>query len=166
MYRNSVWCLVRQPFGALARLLMASLIPTAVYAQAAPAPQGTPAPNPWTFHSDAAVVLNFIKPDKTTDFEEIVRRIKETLAATTDATRKQQAAGWKIFKAVESGPAGSVIYVSVMDPVSKGADYSVGTLLVEASGEDSRTTVPKYLGAFSTPAVNLLHLTLVNDLGK
>lgn len=141
-------------------------MPTAVHAQAAPAQQATPAPNPWTFQTDAGVVLNFVKPDKTTDFEWIVRRIKEALAATNNAGRKQQAAGWKIFKAAELGPSGSVIYVSVMDPVAKGGDYSVGTLLVEASGEDIRATVTKYLEAFSTPAANLLHLTLVNDLGK
>lgn len=166
MCRNSASCLVRRSFGALARLLLASLIPTALYAQAAPARQATPSPNPWTFQTDAGVILNFVMPDKTTDFEWIVRKIKEALAATNNAGRKQQAAGWKIFKAAELGPRGSVIYVSVMDPVAKDSDYSVGTLLVETSGEDSRTTVTKYLEAFSTPAVNLLHLTLVNDLGR
>ena len=166
MCRNSASCRVRQPFGALIRLLLVSLIPTAAYAQAAPPQQATPAPNPWTFRTDAGVILNFIKPDKTADFEGIVKRVKDELAATNNAGRKQQAAGWKIFKAAESGPNGSVIYVSVMDPVAKGSDYSIGTLLVDASGEDIRTTVTKYLEAFSTSAVNLLHLTLVNDLGK
>ena len=57
-----------------------------------------------------------------------------------------------------------MIYVSVMDPAAKDIDYSVGSLLLEASGDESPTTITKYLGAFSS--VNLLHLTLVNDFGK
>ncbi len=43
--------------------------------------------------------------------------------------RNQQGWGWKIFKAAEPGPNGSVLYVFVMDPAVKGADYGVAKIL-------------------------------------
>ena len=45
--------------------------------------------------------------------------------------RKQQAASWKILKATEPGPAGAVLYLFVMDPVVKDADYTVSRILAE-----------------------------------
>jgi len=46
------------------------------------------------FASDAGIVLNFIKPDKTADFEMIVSKLKEALAKSDKPERKQQAASW------------------------------------------------------------------------
>ena len=118
-------------------------------------------------------MLLFIKPDKTADFETILTRVKDALARSDKPERRQQAAGWRVFKARETGPGAVAIYVSVMDPVAKDADYSLGALLSEASagaatagasGADLRTSVyAKYLDAFGNPAVNLFHLTAVAD---
>jgi hypothetical protein len=139
-----------------------------------PAREATPAANPWTFSSDAGLMLIFIKPDKTADFETILTRMKDTLLKSDKPQRRQQAAGWKVFKARETGPGAVAIYVSVMDPVVKDADYSLGALLTEASstaaapvGVDVRTAVyTKYLDAFGNPAINLFHLTAVADLAR
>ena len=71
------------------------------------------------------MVLNFVKTEKTADFEAIIVRLKEALAKSDKPERKQQAASWKVFKAVEPGPPGSALYVFIVDPPVKGADYTV-----------------------------------------
>jgi len=78
-----------------------------------------------------------VKPDKTADFEMIMGRVKDALAKNPDPVRKQQAASWKVFKAVEPGaplPDGSraVLYIFVMDPTVKNADYTITKILAEA----------------------------------
>ena len=140
-----------------------------VFAQATPAaaPAQAAAPNPFVFPGDGGVILNFVKADKTTDFEMVLGKVKEALAKSEKAERKAQAAGWKVFKATEPGPGGAVIYVFVMDPVAKGAEYKVGDILVEGFGAEGQTLYKTYSDAYGTPAIGaLLHLTNVVALGK
>ena len=60
--------------GALsATTLIAQTVPPA------PPQQATPAKSPYLFTGDAAITLNFIKADKTADFETIVGKLKEAL---------------------------------------------------------------------------------------
>ena len=49
------------------------------------------------------MVLNFIKPDKTADFEMVMGKLKEAMAKSEKPERKQQAAGWKVFKSPDPG---------------------------------------------------------------
>jgi len=140
-----------------------------VFAQATPAaaPAQAAAPNPFVFPGDGGVILNFVKADKTADFEMVLGKVKEALAKSEKPERKQQATGWKVFKASEPGPSGAVIYVFVMEPVVKGGDYSVGQILVEGFGAEGQTLYKTYSESFGTPAIGaLLHLTQVVDLGK
>jgi len=135
-------------------------------APAQPAQQAQPAKSLYVFAADAGAILNFIKPDKTADFEAAMAKLKEALAKSTKPERKKQAVGWKIFKAAEPGPNGSVIYVSFMDPVEKGMDYEVSAILAEAFPDEREALYQKYSGAFGQPAQNILNLTLVSDLAK
>src|SRR3954470_15174097 len=150
-------------FGLAAAVLTA----TTAFAQAAPAApaQAAPAqaaPSPFVFPGDAGVILNFVKADKTADFEMVLGKAKEALAKSDKPERKAQAAGWKVFKATEPGPGGNVIYVFVIDPAAKGAEYSVGNILVEGFGAEGQTLYKTYSDAFGTPAIGaLLHLTNV-----
>ena len=153
-------------------LAVAVLSATTVFAQAAPAaapaqPAAAP-PNPFIFNSDGGVILNFVKADKTADFEMVMGKLKEALAKSEKPERKAQAAGWKYFKATEPGPNGAVIYVFVMDPVAKGAEYSVGNILVEVLGATEGQALYKtYSDSYANPAIGaLLHLTKVAELGK
>ena len=153
-------------------LAVAVLSATTVFAQAAPAaapaqPAAAP-PNPFIFNSDGGVILNFVKADKTADFEMVMGKLKEALAKSEKPERKAQAAGWKYFKATEPGPGGAVIYVFVMDPVAKGAEYSVGNILVEVLGATEGQALYKtYSDSYANPAIGaLLHLTKVAELGK
>jgi len=125
-------------------------------------------PSPFLFNSDAGVILNFVKADKTADFESVLNKLKEGLAKSEKPERKTMAAGWKIFKATEPGPNGAVIYVFVIDPVAKGQEYSVGNLLVEAFGpEEGNKLYKTYSDSYGNPAIGaLLHLSSFLDLGK
>jgi hypothetical protein len=150
-------------------VVICTLSATAAYAQqpaAQPAPQASPAQSMYVFTSDAGAILNFVKADKTADFEMIVGKVKEALAKSDKPERKEQAKSWKVFKASEPGPGGSALYVFVMDPTAKGADYSIGTLLVEGFGDEGRTLYKTYSDCYGQPAQNILHLSLVGDLGK
>ena len=75
-------------------------------AQAAAPAQAEPAKSPFAFAADGALVLNYIKPDKTADFEDVIAKLKEALAKSEKPERKQQAASWKIFKQADPVPAG------------------------------------------------------------
>ncbi len=138
--------------GLVTGLLLVTLFPFEVRAQhpaqaasaVAPseqAPETSTAPprSVRVFASDAGMVLNFIKPDKTTDFETIVTRLKEALQKSDKPERKHQAATWKVFRATEPGD-GTVLYVFSIDPAVKGADYTVSTILADFPPKLKRCT--------------------------
>jgi hypothetical protein len=117
------------------------------------------------FASDAGMVLNFIKPDKVADFEAVIAKLKQALQSSDKPERKQQAQGWKVFKAAEPGPNGTVLYVFWIDPAVKGADYTVSTILAEAYPQEVQTLFKQYADAYAQ-GQNFVNLTLVSDLGK
>ena len=112
------------------------------------------------FGSDAGLVLNFIKPDKTADFEAVMAKLKEALQKSDNPERKQQAASWKVFRAVEPGGNGSVLYLFTIDPAVKGADYTVSTILAEAFPEDVQALYKQYADSYAS-GQNFVNLTLV-----
>ena len=95
-------------------------------------PAEAQAPQTRVFNSGSGLILFNIKPDKTQDFEMVMGRTKEALLKSAKPERKQQAASWKVFKAVEPGPAGAVTYIIILDPAVKEADYTVVNILNEA----------------------------------
>ena len=153
-------------------VLVGVLSGTAAHAQTPPTPAAqpaaTPAPSPFVFNGDGGVIFNFVKADKAADFEMVMGKLKEALAKSEKPERKAQAAGWRYFKASEAGPNGVVIYVFILDPVAKGAEYSVGNILVEVLGATEGQALYKtYSESYANPAIGaLLHLTKVADLGK
>lgn len=130
---------------------------------AQPAQPATPPKNPYIFAGDAAVTLNFIKPDKTEDFEKVIAKLKEALAKSDKPGRKEQAANWKLFKAAEPA-GGNILYISIVDPVVKGADYTVSTILAEAFPTEVQALYKTFSDAYASQ--NILNLTLVAALGK
>jgi hypothetical protein len=134
--------------------------------EAAPAQPAQAAANPYVFATDGALLLNFIKPDKTADFDMIIMRLKEALQKSDKAERQEMAKSWKIYKAQEMGAGGAAIYVSVIAPAVKGADYTVSTILAEAFPAEANDLYRKYAEAFGTPSGNLLHLTMLSDLSQ
>ena len=152
---------VRRRVGVIVLGVMTGLLSAGV-AQAQDAPKA----NPYVFAGDGAVLLNFIKADHAADFEMILGKLKEALAKSEKPERKQQAESWKVFKANEAGPGGAAIYVSVIYPSVKGADYTVTTILNEAFPTEVQDLYKKYADAFATPPGNLLNIKLFSDLAK
>lgn len=120
---------------------------------------------PHVLGSDAGIVLNFIKPDKTADFEAVVAKVREALQASDKPERKRQAASWKVFRAIEPGANGSVLYVFVIDPAVKGADYTVSSILAEGFPTEVQALYQTYAGAYAG-GQNFVNLTLISALGQ
>ena len=139
---------------------------TGVFSAGAVHAQDAPKANPYVFAGDGALLLNFIKADKVADYEMIVGKLKEALNKSEKPERKQQAASWKVFKSPDPAAGGNVLYVFMIDPSVKGADYTVTTILAEAFPTEVQELYKKYADAFGTPSGNLLNLTLLSDLGK
>ncbi len=127
--------------------------------------QATPISSQRLFTADGAMVLNFIKPDKAADFELVISKLKEALAKSEKPERKQQAAGWKVFKSPD--PAGAnVLYVFVIDTAVKGADYQISNLIAESfSAAEANDILTKYAASYAQ-GMNIVNLNLLQDLGK
>jgi hypothetical protein len=133
---------------------------------AQPAQQAQAQKSPFVFESDGGVILHFIKADKTADFEMLVAKLKESLAKSEKPERKAQAASWKLFKAAEPGAGGAAMYVSVIHPAVKEADYYIPIIINEAFPAEGQALYKQYLDVSANPSANKLTLTLLQDLGK
>jgi pyruvate/2-oxoglutarate dehydrogenase complex dihydrolipoamide acyltransferase (E2) component len=133
--------------------------------QPAPSQPAAAAPTARTFGSDAGIIINQIKPDRTADFEQVIGKLKEALQKSQDPGRKQQAASWKVFKAQEPGPNGIALYFFVMDPAVKGADYSVSKILAEAFPAEVQDLYKKFSDAYAG-GQNMVNLQLIAALGQ
>jgi hypothetical protein len=131
------------------------------YAQAPAAQQ----PQGRVFATDAGLILNYIKPDKTADFEMVMAKLKEALQKSPEPGRKEQAAGWKLFKAAEPGPSGSVLYIFMIDPAAKGPDYTVSKILSEVFPTEIADLYKKFSEAYQSGQIPI-NLTLVSAFGK
>jgi hypothetical protein len=135
-----------------AAMLMCALLPAAAWAQQPPPPTGggqaTPRADtekapPTTstarvFTTPAGIILNAVRPERVADFEKVVGYLQAALASSTDSTVRAQAQGWRVFKASETGPNGSVLYVFLLDPTMPGTDYGLGRILAEAYPEQAK----------------------------
>jgi hypothetical protein len=128
-------------------------------AQAAP-------PTKRVFASDAGMVLNFIKPDKTADFEATMVKLKEALMKSEKPERKQQAASWKVFKSPDPAGGGNVLYVFMIDPSVKEADYTVSNILAEAFPPAELNTIYKQYADSYAQGQNIINLNLIQNFGK
>jgi len=153
-------------------------LPTAVVAQEAapaqeaPAPGGPPAPAApqapeeprLGFTSEAGMILFQIRPTETANFESVMNRLKAALAQSDNPLRRQQAAGWKMFKSLEQNPDGNVLYIFAMDPVVPGAEYDATQLLNEAYPAEVQDLFNQLKAAVA--GLNRINLQEVIDFGS
>jgi hypothetical protein len=85
-----------------------------------------------TFTAPVGLLFNAVRADRVQDFEKVLAYLRAALEKSTDPTISAQAKGWRIFKAGEPGPDGTVLYVFGFDPTVPGADYGLGRILAEA----------------------------------
>jgi hypothetical protein len=139
--------------------------PNAPPAPAPPPGQSVVSPPPMgrVFASDHGMIFNAIRPDKVMDFETVIAKLRAALANSKDPVRNQQGWGWKIYKTAEPGPNGSVLYVFVMDPAVKGADYGVAKILAEAYPSEIMDLYRMYTGAFAAAGQTLINLQPVGS---
>lgn len=130
---------------------------------AAPSRAAAQAPTTQTFNAGAGMVLNFVKSDKTADFETVMGKLKEALQKSEKPERKQQAASWKLFKSPDPA-GGNVLYVFFIDPGVKDADYTVTNILNEAFPTEVQALYKQYVDAIANR--NIINLSLVQDMGK
>ena len=147
--------------------LALALVPAAALAQATtppaqqpPAAAAAPAPAPEVaapkvpFATPAGILLVRIKPDKTADFEEMVKKLRAGFAKTQDETLKKQAAGFKVYKSTEPfGP--DTLYVVFLEPTVPNSEYELFNMLLRTMTPDeqrdpaAKAMWERYAGAFS-----------------
>lgn len=105
-----------------------------------------------TLTGNAALITVLIKPDKTADFEFVLDKLKESLAKSEKPERKQQAAGWHIYKASQS-VQGNAAYIMRIDPVVPGQEYDISRLIAEVFPVEVQEIFPRYRDAFAGRAI-------------
>ena len=127
---------------------------------------GVSAPNDpaMVFGSDAGVVLTFVLPDKTDDFERVLDRFRVVLEESDDPIRRQQSGNWRIFLSPDPGPAGSVLYVSFMEPVLKGANCDMADIMAEELPEDEAAELLSLLEGALSQSQSVLNLESIIHL--
>ena len=120
-----------------------------------------------TFDGDTAIVTVAIKPDKTAEFEQIMNDVRAALMKSEKPERKQQAAGWKVVESATPMKDGTIVYMHVINPVVKGADYTILAILYETTTDAAaqRAIFEKYRDAFAASLGGGAFTTVV-DLSK
>jgi len=81
------------------------------------------------FSGGSAILMNFIAPGKTADFEGVMRAYGNALSSSENAEHNQMGRGLKIYRAAEPGQNNTVLYMWFVDPVVSGANYAVAQVL-------------------------------------
>ncbi len=125
------------------------------------------APNKTTFTGDIVVMAFAINPDKTADYEKVIEQLKGALSKSEAPEAKQQLAGWKIIKNAMPNPDGSIVYIHIISPVVKGADYSVMNNIYAAVKDpaEQKAVFEMYRAAMKAPLF-VIQGPMVADLSK
>lgn len=105
---------------------------------------------------DAAVITILIKPDKTADFETVIKKYQEALSKSDNATRKQQLTGLKFFKS-PTAVQGNAVYVIYVDPIVKGEEYDITRVVTEVFPVEVQEVYLKYKDAFAGRVITILN---------
>lgn len=117
---------MRVQVSVLALLGLLAVATPAVAQEPAPAAP----PDPLTFNVDRLLVIFQVAETHATDFEVTMGKVKEVLAKSDKAERKQQAAHWKLLK-ITTPQNGILTYFFLLDEVAKGVSYDPFKILGE-----------------------------------
>ena len=125
------------------------------------------APNKTTFTGDIVVMAFAINPDKTADYEKVIAQLKGALSKSEAPEAKEQLAGWKIIKNAMPNPDGTIVYIHIISPVVKGADYSVMNNIYAAVKDpaEQKAVFEMYRAAMKAPLF-VIQGPMVLDLSK
>ncbi|MDA1184291.1 MAG: hypothetical protein O2930_06565 [Acidobacteria bacterium] len=126
-----------------------------------PAPVVPPVPlGARTFTAPTGAIFTAVRADRVVDFEMVIGYLEAALETSTDPVVRAQAEGWRVLKATEPGPNGTVLYVFLIDPAAPGADYGLGRILSDAYPDQIQNIWKLYTGALAGGG-SLLNLTPV-----
>lgn len=126
------------------------------------------APQKTTFTGDMVLMAFTVNADKTADYEQrVVAKLKDALSKSERPEAKQQLAGWKVMKNATPQPDGSIVYIHVISPVVKDADYSITNLVYEVFKDpgEQRAFFDTYRGALKAPLF-VIQGPITSDLAK
>ena len=125
------------------------------------------APQKTLFTGDVVIQAFAINPDKTADYEQIIAKLKDALSKSEAPEAKAQLAGWKVIKNAMPNPDGTIVYIHVISPVVKDADYSVMNNIYSAVKDpaEQKAVYDMYRGALKAPLF-VIQGPMVADLSK
>jgi hypothetical protein len=115
------------------------------------------------FQNDAGLIIFYVKPDKTADFEDMMNKLKEGLAKMEAPEARQMLAGMKLFKTPVAEGAQVATYVLFADPIVKNTEYWLLSLLYKAYPAEAQALYQKWqdLKAANPAQPSILDLTQV-----
>ena len=108
--------------------------------------------------SPAGMILTQVKPNRADDFEAALVTLRNALSKSTNPVRKQQAAGWKFYRAAEP-LSGNVLFVLVIDPAVPNTDYSLESVVNGELSKDEAARIIERIAQGIATKQNLLKLT-------
>ena len=121
------------------------------------------AQEPQTFGAPVGLVVSYVRPAGTADYESIMRRLQQALVEGEDEERRAQAEGWTVYKAQEAGPNNQAVYIWLLDPAVAGGDYSVPQILAEAFPDEAQQLYEAYKESFGAGQIWLNLDPLADD---
>ena len=110
---------------------------------------------PFTFDGEVAMWSMGIKPDKVSNFMEVLDRVKRALEMSDDPNASRQLAGWKVVRNGQRTASGNIIFTHLIDPVIPGADYALLTIMYAAFPDEQLDLYNLYAEAYGEPVANL-----------
>jgi hypothetical protein len=109
----------------------------------------------------SGMVLIAVKPDRTADYEAMIRALHEALAAA-DPLARRIGEGWRVYKAADTDAKGNALYVHLVIAPLVDADYRPSVVLSRLVRDLPADLLVKYRDAFAGAATRL-SLTLLSD---
>jgi hypothetical protein len=125
------------------------------------------APQKTLYTGDVVLAAYAVNADKVADYEKVMATLKDALSKSTRPEAKQQLAGWKVIKNAMNQPDGSLVFVHIISPVVKDADYSITNLVYEVVKDptEQKAFYDLYRGALKQ-ALFAIQGSTVSDFSK
>jgi hypothetical protein len=120
-----------------------------------------------TYTGDMVIIAYAVNAGKDADYEKVIATLKDALAKSSKPEAKEQLAGWKVIKNSTNQPDGSSVYLHVISPVVKEADYSITAIVYEVVKDPTEQTAffNLYKGALQKPLFQIQG-PMVSDFSK
>ena len=119
----------------------------------------------FTLDGNTALWSIAIRPEQTQAFEQVMAKLRQALTNSQNPQRRQQAEGWTLVRLSTSMPDGTIPYVHVINPVVRGANYSIMQILYDEFPDERQALYELYKGAFAQN-LSLAAGSIALDLAK